>query len=199
MPRYALLASLGLLGLLLGCATTKVDTSGTAPKVSLCQSATESLSALVLWGPIWRPNQKDVPLREEAAQHGIEHYFASSKCFARVEIRRLPGGGSALVPPTSELLSLASAENPRPDRVLVVTVREFGPIIKLLSSAALVDGGTEVVLELTVLNVQTGSSLASFRTHWQNGGALVIKGVQTLPQDMSAALSAALSAESSSR
>jgi hypothetical protein len=140
-----------------------------------------------------------VPLREEAAQHGIEHYFANSKCFARVEIRRLPVGGSALVPPTSELLSLALAESPRPDRVLVVTVRELGPIIKLLSSAALVDGGTEVVLELTALNVQTGLSLASFRTHWQNGGALVIKGVKTLPEDMSAALNAALSAESSSQ
>jgi len=30
--------------------------------------------------------------------------------------------------------------------------------------------------------------MANVRTHWQNGGTFVVKGVKTLDQDMSAAL-----------
>jgi hypothetical protein len=65
-------------------------------------------------------------------------------------------------------------------------------VVKLLNSAAIVEGGTEVVFELTVINGHTGASLANLQTHWQNGGAMVIKGIASLPQDMSAALRAAL-------
>jgi hypothetical protein len=77
--------------------------------------------------------------------------------------------------------------------VLVVVVRELGPVVQLLGSPALVEGGTDVVLELKAFDVRTGASLANFGIHWQNGGAFVIKGVQTLPQDMGSALQAALS------
>jgi len=64
---------------------------------------------------------------------------------------------------------------------------------------ALVEGGTEVVLELKVLDVHTGEPMANLHTHWQNGGAFVIKGVKTLEQDMSAALQAALAPAAPSR
>jgi len=186
-------ARLGLCALLAGCASTTVETSGTAPTAPLCQARSENLSALVLWGPIWRPDQKDVPQREEAARQGIESFFASSGCFARYEVRRLSGGGSAATPSTQELLALAAAANLRPDRVLVVTVRELGPIVKLLGSAALVEGETEVVFGLNAIDARAGTSLASVQTHWRNGGAMVIKGTSSLPADMSAALQAALS------
>jgi hypothetical protein len=179
--------------LLAGCASTKVEISGITPAAPLCQARSEDLAALVLWGPIWRPDQKDVPLREEAARRGLDEFFASSGCYARVEMRRLSGGGSAVVPTDQELLSLASAARPSPDRVIVVTVRELGPVVKLLSSAALVEGGTEVILGLHAVNARTGVSLASFQAHWQNGGPMVIKGVSSLPRDMSAALRAAMS------
>jgi hypothetical protein len=36
------------------------------------------------------------------------------------------------------------------DRLIVLTVRELGPTVKLLSSAALVEGGTEVVVDVAV-------------------------------------------------
>jgi hypothetical protein len=78
-------------------------------------------------------------------------------------------------------------------------VRELGPIIRLFGLPALVEGGTDVVLELKVFDVRTGESLADFRTHWQNGGAFVIKGVKTLPQDMASALEAALAPATPSR
>jgi hypothetical protein len=199
MSHAGLFSSLGFCVALFGCASTTVEISGATPTEPLCQSSGEKLSALVLWGPIWRADQKDVPLREEAAQHGLEDFFAHSGCFTKVDIRRLLGGGSSIVPSDHELLLLASTVSPTPDRLLVVTVRELGPVVKLLSSPALLEGGTDVVLELKVLDIRTGASLANFRTHWQNGGPLVIKGVKTLPQDMSSALQAALTSTAPSR
>jgi hypothetical protein len=199
VSRTGLPISLGLCVALFGCASTKVDISGAAPKKPVCQTVGEQLSVLVLWGPIWRPNQKEVPLREEAALRGLEKFFSNTGCFTKVDIRRLSGGRSAIVPSDHELLSLASAATPTPDRLLVVAVRELGPIVRLFGSPALVEGGTDVVLELKVFDVRTGESLADFRTHWQNGGAFVIKGVETLPQDMTSALEAALAPATPSR
>ena len=156
MRRIRARASFLVCALLAGCASTRLETSGSRPAASLCQAQGENLSALVLWGPLWRPDQKDVPLREGAALRGLENFFASSGCFGRFEIRRLPGGGSAVVPDQRELLSVASTV----DRVVVVTVRELGPVVKLLSPAALVEGGTEVVLGITAIDARTGASLA---------------------------------------
>lgn len=186
-------AGLAVCALLVGCASTTVETTGNMPAAPLCQTPGVKLSALVLWGPNWRPDQKDVPQREEAARQGIESFFASSGCFAKCEVRRLAGGGSADMPNTQELLALAAAASPRPDRVLVVTVRELGPVVRLLGAAALVEGGTEVVFELAAIDARSGTSLAGFRMHWRDGGAMVVKGTASLPQDMGAALKTALS------
>lgn len=54
------------------------------------------------------------------------------------------------------------------------------------------EGGTEVVIDIRALNVQTEESLDSVQTSWRNGGAFVIKGVKTLDQDLSSALRATL-------
>jgi hypothetical protein len=185
--------ALSLVGfLLVGCASTRTEISGAVPTAPLRQQPGESLSALAPWGTDWRPDQKDVPRREEAARQGLEGFFASAGCFTTVETRRLPPGAASAVPTDQELLSAASTASAKPDRVLVVTVRELCPVVKVFSSTALVEGGTEVVLEVRALDVRSGALLASFHTHWQNGGAMVIKGVSSLPQDMSAALREAL-------
>ena len=55
-------------------------------------------------------------------------------------------------------------------KVIAITVREVGIQTKVL------DG--------------SGRPLADLRTHWQNGGPFVLKGVNTLEQDMIAALEA---------
>jgi len=173
--KLAAAACLGFCLGLAGCASTKVDTSGAGAGRPLCQPAGQRLSALVVWHPQWRHDQKDVAAREAAAQSGIEQFFAGSGCFAAAEVQR-----GAVIPP-----------RPAADRVIAITVRELGPVIRLLASPALVEGGTEVVLEVKVLG-RGGEPLADLHTHWQNGGAFVIKGTRTLAQDMSAALAAAL-------
>jgi hypothetical protein len=43
-----------------------------------------------------------------------------------------------------------------------------------------------------VLDVRAAKPMADVRTHWQNGGMFVIKGVGSLEQDMCAALAAVL-------
>ena len=199
MTRSKFVAFLSLCIGLSGCASTKVETSGVAAKRPLCQTDGEQLSALALWGPVWRPNQKSPPLREAAAQRGLEQFLADSGCFSKVTIRRLPGERVALVPSDQEVFALAAGEKPAPDRALVITVRELGPIVRLLGSPALVEGGTEVVLEIKVLDVRAAESMANFRTHWQNGGAFVLKGVKTLEQDMRSALEAAFAPAARSR
>ena len=73
-----------------------------------------------------------------------------------------------------------------------ITVRELGPVLKLFSSLALVDGGTEVVLDIVAFSPGRPGSRVDFSVYWQNGGHGVVKGVASLPEDMAAALAAAL-------
>jgi hypothetical protein len=78
------------------------------------------------------------------------------------------------------------------DLLIVLTVRELGPTVKLLSSAALIEGGTEVVVDVAVVRPGRREADREFSIRWQDGGPGVVKGVQTLPSDMAAALKAGL-------
>jgi hypothetical protein len=172
-----------------GCATTSVEFAGDRPAFPVCSGPSGPGQTIVLWGPQWRPDQKEVPLREAAAEQGLKDFAANSPCFRTAEVRRvaLPTAASA-----EQMKQLARAAAPRADRVIVVAVRELGPVVKLLSSAALVEGGTEVVLHVSSFGTTDPGPAAQFTVHWKNGGAGVIKGVATLPQDMRSALAAAL-------
>jgi hypothetical protein len=145
-----------------GCASTTVDKSGPGAQQRWC----EPVPAFVQWDTAWRPDQKDVATREAAAGRAIERFFAGSNCFSRTVVRR------------------SGTVTPGYPRVVFITVRELGPVVRM--GPALFEGGTEVVLDIRILNTP-----ADFRTHWKNGGHLVLKGVGTLEEDMVEALSAA--------
>ena len=174
------------------CASTRFAVSGQLPEQPVCQTSSEDATAVILWGPRWRPNQKDVPLREAAAQRGIAHFFSSSGCVANATILRTVGDRNAIDLSPAEVRAVIAAEATTPQYVLSITVRELGPIVTLFSSLALVDGGTEVVLEIRALAPATGQSTSAFTAHWQNGGRWVLKGVATLEYDIACALQAAL-------
>jgi hypothetical protein len=178
-----------LVGILAGCASTSVTVTGAAPVATLCQTGADPLNALFLWGPHWRADQKDVPAREGAAQKGIDQFLSSSGCYASYEVRRVPVDQPLS---TEDIQGVAAESKLKPNRVVVVTVRELGPLLKLFASPALVDGSTEVVLDLTTLDPANPSSRRDFTVHWQNGGPAVIKGVASLADDMQVALAAAL-------
>lgn len=163
--------------LLTACASTTV-TLQPSPQQPVC---TPAAATLVVWAPQWRPDQKDVSAREQAAASGLKSFLAQSGCFARSELRRV-----ADLAPSSVSSQLANA----PDslaRVVGIEVRELGPIVKLLSSAALVNGGTEVLLRIIEYSPQSAKEQRQFTVHWQNGGPGVVKGVASLPSDMQAA------------
>jgi hypothetical protein len=168
--------------LLAACASTAV-TLTPSPQAPVCD---RTATALVLWAPQWRPDQKDVASREEAAGLGLGNFFAGSGCFARTELRRVSD-----VTPTAVSSALATSGG-QFDSVVTIGVRELGPVVKLLSSAALFEGGTEVVLQVSARSPQTVGRAREFMVHWRNGGPGVVKGVPSLPSDMSAALRSGL-------
>jgi hypothetical protein len=178
---------------LLGCASTKVETSGAGLKEPLCQVGAKNISALVYWGPQWRPDQKEPPRREAAALRGIQEFFASTQCVSNVDIRRIPSEQTAGVLPDEWLLRMANSTAPIPDRVVVIVIRELGPRL-LIGIPVILEGGTEVVIDVRVLNVSTSEPMAIVQTQWRNGGKFVVKGVKTLDQDVSAALRSTLMA-----
>jgi hypothetical protein len=71
-------------------------------------------------------------------------------------------------------------------------VRELGPVLRIGASPALIEGGTEVLLDVTVYLKGRPASPQRFTAHWMHGGAGVVKGVASLPDDMVAALKASL-------
>ena len=175
--------------LLAACASTNVTISP-SPQTPVCD---RSASALVLWAPQWRPDQKDVAAREEAAASGLTSFFASSGCFARAELRRVSSLGSSAV--NTERAASGGQFN----AVVTIAVRELGPVVKLLSSASLVEGGTEVVLQVTARQLQPATQPREFTVHWRHGGPGVVAGVASLPNDMSAALRAGLQPATATR
>lgn len=168
--------------LLAGCASTAI-TLNPSPQAPVCES---TATALVLWAPEWRPDQKDVVDRGVAAATGLKTFFGGSGCFARSELRRIPSLSPAAV--SAQVASEAGQFT----RVVVIGVRELGPVVKLLSSAALVEGGTEVVLQVFTYSVPGVVQPREFTVHWRNGGPGVLKGIASLPDDIQAALLAGL-------
>ena len=159
--------------LLAGCAsTTTLDVTGLRQGLPPLCPPEERPLLLVLWSAQWRPDQKDVAARDDAAWQGIQRYFIHSRC--KAEIRHadaMPGDASAY------------------GRVVVLTVRELGPVLHI-GSPSLLEGGTEVVVDVKAFNNVTGAQLVDLRMHWRDGGPFVIKGVGTLADDMTEALRA---------
>lgn len=188
---FRALAVAALIGtwLLSGCATTSVETTGTPLAEPLCGPGDPPLSVFVYWIPQWRPDQKEPLVREALAARGIEDFLSQSPCLAVAGLKRLPSEGG--IPSDDELLGLARQAAPQSNRAVLVVVRELGPTL-LIGLPVILRGGTEVVIDVRVLDTATSKSLADARTLWRNGGAFVVKGVWSLDEDMGAALEATL-------
>lgn len=172
-----------------GCASTTVEITGTPLQQPLCRPQDAPRSVAVYWQPRWRADQKEPAVREALARRGIEQFLAQSRCLVTAELTRLPDDTG--IPSDQELVRRA-AKAPQPvDRLIHIVVRELGPRL-LIGLPVIVEGGTEVVVEVRVLNAATSASLADTRTQWRHGGTFVIKGIGSLDSDLSAALRATL-------
>lgn len=76
-------------------------------------------------------------------------------------------------------------------KVVLIAIRELGPTVRIGDSLALVEGGTEVVLDISEYE-SAKTAPRRFTVEWRNGGPGVLKGVASLPQDLQAALAAGL-------
>jgi len=171
-----------LTALLTGCASTTV-TLTPSPQAPGLRSSRGRVGSL---GAAMAPRPKDVPQREAVAHAGLQDFFSESQCFARSELRRLPD----LAPETiATQLGPAASQF---DFVLLISVHEFGPVVRLLNFPALVEGATEVVLHVTTYQAPAFAVSREFTVHWRNGGPGVIKGVTSLSDDFRAALRVAL-------
>jgi uncharacterized protein YceK len=182
MPHTRLLLLVAVLLAVGGCASTIHVQLSPSPQAPVCAA---SATALVLWKPQWRADQKDVPAREAAAADGLSEFFERSGCFKSAFLERLP-------PSSDETAQAVAAEAARRhDKVVLITVRELGPIIKIGASLAMVEGGTEVVLGVSEF-MHGKTDPRTFTVQWRSGGPGVLKGVATLVQDMQAALATGL-------
>ena len=170
---------------LAGCASTTVTLSP-SPQAPVCE---RSAVALVLWAPAWRADQKDATQRETMAAEGLQQFFAESGCFVRSELRRVADTSTATI--SSQTVSATAPFT----RLVVLEVRELGPVVKLLSSPSLIEGGTEAVLQVAVYGPSGLAREREFSVQWRNGGPGVVKGVASLAGDMQQALAAALQPE----
>lgn len=168
-----------LAGLLLaGCASTTVQSSGTALSQPLCRADGIKPTAALYWMPQWRADQKEPQVREALAKRGIERFVAEQPCLDITGAQRL-AGKSGGVPDNAELLGRAGGARPAPEVVLLVVLRELGPRL-VIGLPVLVEGGTEVAIDVRLLRVSTAEVLLDSRTRWRNGGTFVIKGVGAL-------------------
>lgn len=182
MLRFQYLSSFIILFAVGGCASTTSASLRPSPQEPVCAA---SATALILWRPEWRVDQKDVLAREAAAGDGLAGFFEQSGCFGSASVERLSDMSE------DEARAASADAATKNEKVVLIEVRELGPIVKIGASAALVEGGTEVVLSISEF-VRGGSSSREFTVHWRSGGPGVIKGIASLPQDMQAALAAGL-------
>lgn len=164
---------------LAGCAASTRVAWTPADQAPVCQPGATPRAA-VLWRTQWRPDQKDVPEREAAAAQGMAAFLAGSSCLRAATVARATGPAPVPhVPPGADFL-------------LVLTLRELGPTVQLFSSAALVEGGTEVVFDVAQFLPGQAQPARQYTVHWRHGGPGVVKGVQSLPADLAAALQVGL-------
>lgn len=185
-----LLAGLSIIVLsMAGCASTRVEISGAKLEHPLCASVNRPVKVVLAWLPQWRSDQKEPAVREDLAQRGIQGFLAQHRCLRATGLRRLPSGSA--MPSDAELVEMANGTAPRADLALLIVVRELGPTLAI-GLPVPVEGATEVLVDVRALDVATTARLAVLRTSWRNGGPFVVKGIDTLDEDLTEALNRSL-------
>lgn len=185
---FLLAAALGLLG----CASTQFDVAGKKMPDPICKSGGPNISAVVYWATKWRENQKEPIVREEMAKNGISSAIGGVSCLNVLEIKQVSWEQASA--PSPNVISVVESSVGRTDRIVVIGVRELGPTLEI-GIPVFVKGGTEVLIDVRVIDVGSNQLLAEEQSHWRNGGPFVIKGIKTLEADIGSALLMSLGLE----
>ncbi|WP_295579910.1 hypothetical protein [uncultured Lamprocystis sp.] len=182
MLRLLQCASAAMLLALGGCASTTTAQLNPAPQAPVCGKSTK---AVVFWTTQWRADQKDVLAREAAAADGINAFFEKSGCFKSASVQRLHQDS------IDRIQTAVAQATTGQEKVVLIAIRELGPTVRIGGSPALVEGGTEVVLDISEYEAAK-TAPRRFTVEWRNGGPGVLKGVASLPHDLQAALATGL-------
>ncbi len=183
-----LLATGCLFAGLWGCARTQITTHAAGLKPPFCKAQAEQSTALVLWGAAWRENQKEGPLREEIASSAISQFFSTGKCYSKVNVLKSLADRDPVILSDTEALKFAATLPERYGKVIILRLEELGPLVLIYPSPILWEGGTEVVLRVRMLDVNSSALEADLALHWKNSGPFVLKGTKTLQHDLQTAL-----------
>lgn len=186
--------SVGVCVALTGCASTSVESHGHALPHALCTSESDTMGLTVAWTTRWRPDQKEPSDRAAAALRGIERYVHAMSCFRETAIRIIKVQADPATLSAAEVL--ARLKGDRSDRVVLVVVRELGPHLRI-GLPQVIAGGTEVQLDVRVIDRQTATEIAGGQVRWQRGGPFYLRGTGQLDQDLGQALAAALGSPTS--
>ena len=127
----------------------------------------------MLWTTEWRKDQKDLPERELAAADGLNQFFKTASCSKSTSIQRIPSASNQSAEAT---IAAAIKEF---DKVVLITIRELGPVAKIGASLALVGGSAEVVLDTSeqmVTKSPPRKFTALLRLVWESSLTLLIVG-----------------------
>jgi hypothetical protein len=173
--------------LLSGCSSVKIDTAGSNNIAPICNPGDNIIITAILWGALWRPDQKEPQLRESMAKQGIDQFISETKCINVVSNRKIELEQNA--PSNAKLIELVTVNNT--EQVIFILVRELGPTLEI-GIPAIITGHTETVLETKVINLPSQSVINDSKVHWRKGGMFVIKGTSSLPKDIASALKSIL-------
>lgn len=179
-----------MVSLIAGCASTSIKADGSRLKEPLCAATGGPDTVSVIWGPKWRLDQKEPPLREAAALKGIEMFLDAQPCQKHSKIHQISIPDNYYSITDAEIISLSTNLHDEADKIVFLVVRELGPKL-IIGIPNLIEGGTEVVVESRVVDRRAGVTISNIKTHWQKGGPFYIKGVKSLDKDMRTALGVA--------
>ncbi len=179
-----IVASLALA--LAGCSEVSVRHHAAGHPLPLCGQQARAESGAVYWGVLWRLDQKEKEIREGMARSALETFFAASPCFqTAVLVRSLTGRDSVLA---SDEQILADARRRGVTKAVVLVVEELGPNVILYCSPILWATRNDIVFQVRLLDVKSGTLQARVGTRFERGGAFTFNGAETLSSDMVEAL-----------
>jgi hypothetical protein len=171
-----------------GCSTVSVSQhmAGTMPDI--CAGSDTPRRILVLWGAVWRNNQKEAASRKEIADRSITAFFNSRQCDSPATVLDSWQGRDAMMLTDAEAVEAAKSQPHPIGKIVFVRIEELGPFIKIYLSPILWEGGTNIVMRVRVLDAARQAVEADVTTNWTKGGAFVLRGVTSLDEDLAAAL-----------
>ena len=146
-----------------------------APRETPLRGRRTGLTTAVFSGAKWRADQKEPRLeprlREAAALRGMEDFLGRTGCLAVAGIQRLPDGRA--LASHEELLQRQLPCPSSPTASCTSSCANWGRGMPVI-----VQGGTEVLVDVQVLDIPNSARLANTRTSWRNGGHVRHQGRQ---------------------